>query len=172
VKMPGFQPEEMHMTTKTAWVIAAAVATLLTGCAHDGKRYFFPPGELRVEVNYVNNTITVSPEVFISPVSKKKYDIVWTLPDGLGLKFADNGIDIDGVLTSEVIEGARAGTDQIAKGVRLLKQQGQVTECKRKGDLAFTCKNANDFPAIYKYTVRLLKDGVALNPKDPMIVNW
>ena len=87
------------------------------------------------------------------------------MPEGQGLTFPENGIVIDGALTDRVV---RSG-DSVA--VVLDRTQTEISCPKQRGGATFVCTNVNSKPGVYKYTIRVLKNGEQLPPRDPSMVN-
>ncbi len=134
-----------------------AVAALLGGCMghhmHQGGGPGGPMGP-RGEMMHANplvtvkgNQISVSPDPLVFLKDEKNVRITWRLGDG-GLSFADNGI---------VVEGPK---------------QDEIVDCRPGASgRDFSCLNRNSRPGRYKYTIRVLKDGKPLVPRDPEIMN-
>jgi len=147
--------------------IAMLCVLALGGCAthHHAKI-------LRLEVRK-NPQVTVSagaikvPEVLYFFPGETNVPITWQLPDGQGLSFPENGIEIEGALTDKVL---RSGGGSVA--VILDSTQTEILCESQKGGLTFTCVNKNSKPGVYKYTIRVRqKSGEMLLQRDPPIVN-
>ena len=135
-------------------LVALLAGALLASCAMKHHRTTFDP--TMPTVGYENGQISVSPDPLLFFPDKKNVEIVWRVPEGSALRFAEKGgIEIDGVLTDKVIRGNRETPDSIV----IDKTQDEIVDCKVKK------------PGLYKYTIRLLDNGRALPPKDPTVMN-
>lgn len=132
---------------KKSLLVVAITAWLLSGCSWWSKWWGMPLDAARPQVSYVDGKISVKPEPLRFAKDQTNVTIVWALPKGAGLTFADNGIVID-------------------------KEQNEIVECRpRNGGLEFTCLNRHTVPGTYKYTIRLQQAGKPLEPLDPTVMN-
>lgn len=143
---------------------AIAVVTLFTtGCS-----VFAQPDQASSErpvVSLVNGAIQVQPDPLRFNRDKRNVVINWRLPADAKVRFAENGIVIDGE-----VEGPNAR--DMKKGAAV-KPQNEVVECRRTANgLQFTCLNRNTRVGVFKYTIRLVNEqGAPLPPFDPHIFN-
>jgi len=148
---------------KKIGLVAALCVLALSGCA-----MYSPITKLEERKNptvMVSGSAIQVPEVLYFLKGEKNVEVTWHLPEGQGLTFPENGIVIDGALTDKV---QRSG-DSVA--VILDRAQTEITCPKQRGGATFVCTNVNSKPGVYKYTVRILKNGEQLPPRDPSIVN-
>jgi hypothetical protein len=110
------------------------------------------------------STIRV-PEILYFFPGETNVKITWRLPEGQGLSFPENGIEIDGLVTDKVVRNTAAGV-----AVVLDPTQTEVQCEKQSGGTTFTCLNRNSRPGVYKYTIRV-RSGDALLQRDPPMVN-
>jgi hypothetical protein len=143
---------------------AIAVVTLFTaGCG------VFAQSERaaseRPVVSLVDGAIRVEPDPLRFDRDKRNVVINWRLPADAKVRFAENGIVIDGE-----VEGPNAR--EMKRGAAV-KAQNEVIECRRTANgLQFTCLNRNSRPGVFKYTIRLVNEqGAPLPPFDPHIFN-
>jgi hypothetical protein len=116
-------------------------------------------------VTVSGNTIQV-PEILYFLPDEKNIQVMWHLPEGQGLMFPENGIQIDGALTDKILRDDRGNV-----AVVLDRNQTEIQCDKQRGGTTFTCTNRNSKPGIYKYTVRVLRNGELLPPRDPAMMN-
>lgn len=140
-------------------------AVLILGLALFGCGALAQPASDRPVVSVIDGAIRVEPDPLRFERKRGNLHITWRLAQGSKHRFAQNGIVIDGEVDD-------ASAREFKPGARL-KAQSEVVECKRTANgMQFTCRNKNNRPGIFKYTVRLVDEkGVALPPLDPSIVN-
>jgi hypothetical protein len=95
--------------------------------------------------------ITVSVDKLIVARDNKDVFITWTLKDSPGVKFAKDGIFFKP-------ESARAAVKQF-------------TRVESRSDDVFVWKDANTEPGTFKYGVKVIENGKACPPLDPIIIN-
>ena len=143
------------------------VPLLLMGCAHDhgvlGKGW--NPTKPIVEIK--GGVISPDQLLLVFP-PKVSGSITWTLADPK-FEFAEKGIEIEGVLTDNVIRGEQV------RSVVLNPKQVEIVECTRSTDgLQFKCNNKHTGPGVYKYTIRIkARSSSDKSPPDldPVVVN-
>ena len=148
---------------------AAASALMLGGCAS-----MCPCGESgasshpTVTIDSRTMLPTVSPDPLFFAQAQKNVTITWHLPANAGLKFAADGIVVDGELTDKPTGGDKAMA--AAGGVVLQREQTEIVDCKPAGERAYSCVNRHTRPGRYKYSVHVLQNGKPL-AADPQIMN-
>jgi hypothetical protein len=149
---------------KKIGLVAALCVLALSGCA---TRLAIPKLDVRKnpEVSVSGNTVQVPAVLYFFP-GETNVEITWRLPEGQGLAFPENGILIEGALTDKVLQSGAGSVAVILDGT-----QKEISCPKQRGGLTFVCTNLNSKPGVYKYTIRVLRKGEALPPRDPPIVN-
>lgn len=152
---------------KMTWITALVSAALLSACAHYDKA---TNGLIRVrdnnnpEVTIKDGKVAVTPSTLYFRSTEKDTKITWKLPALKGMKFAKDGVVIEGEILNRVIRGT-------PNSVALDAQQTEVVNCEIAADgLSFTCLNRNTRAGIYKYTLRI-QVGDRIYEVDPPIVN-
>jgi hypothetical protein len=133
-----------------------AIALLLGGCA---AQQGTTRSNERPEVEVAGDTIQrVAPNPLRFKFGNGAVVIVWHLKDK-NYSFPADGITIDGVLD-------RSG------GKITGPARDQFEDCRPLGQgQQYQCKFLNSRKGVYKYTVRVLRNGQALKPFDPEITN-
>jgi hypothetical protein len=150
---------------KRVFPVAVLCAILLGACAHPRHGFGVRYGDPRApQLTVVNGQIQIGPEVLVFLPGQQNVTITWTLPGDSALRFADNGIVIEGQILEQVIKGERPSA-------LLDPRQQEIVDCRR-GDkgLTFSCVNRHSKPGVFKYTIRLL-DGNKVIERDPFIAN-
>lgn len=138
-------------------IAAASLALLLGGCASHHHGPMRGPERPVVEVGG-DSVKAVSPDPLRFRVGQGAAVITWRLGAD-GYAFAANGIVIDGELD-------RPG------GKLKSREQNEIIDCRPLANgRQFQCINRNTRAGAFKYTVRVLRDGKALAPFDPEIMN-
>jgi hypothetical protein len=142
---------------KRVLLAAALCALALSACDTLRARLEMPTNEKPV-VNVVNGVISVDPDPLRFRRDHGAVVIIWEIAASEQIRFADDGITIDG----EFVDG------QLRKG-----PSDEFVEFKKLGDgRKFQVRNKNSRKGSYKYTVKLLGPGDRpLPPFDPAIVN-
>lgn len=139
-------------TRRAATAAAAAALLWLGGCTINYYNNYVPPADPANPLVLVKDgRVSVSQEPLYFTKKDGPVTITWRLPAGGPYSFADNGI---------VVEG---GSDA--------KRAAAEFDCKRVSATEFACLNRNTGSGRYKYTVRVLQGGTALEPLDPIIIN-
>lgn len=132
---------------RKSFLIVAVAASLLSGCSGWSKWWGAPLDPARPQVSFIDGKISVKPEPLRFAKDQTQVTIVWSVPKGAGVTFADNGIVVD-------------------------KARDEIVECRPRNEgLEFSCLNRHTVPGTYKYTIRLLQGGKPLEPHDPTIMN-
>ncbi len=150
---------------KKSIVMMAWLLALLTGCdVLQPRKPGAEPSQPVVAV--VDGKIAVPPVLAFAAKAGDPVTITWTLKPEAGLRFAENGIVIEGVLTDELVREPRTA-------VVLNPRQTEIVDCKPADEkrLSYSCINKRSVPGAYKYTVRL-SDGKRELALDPVIANW
>jgi hypothetical protein len=142
-------------------VVAGAV--LLGACQHP-RLYPKSVDPARPQVRVENGRIQLVPDVMVFRTDQRNVVVTWQLPAGARLRFADNGIVIEGEVTEQLIKGQ-------PPSVALNPRQNEIVDCKRSADgLSFSCLNRHTRTGVYKYTIRVLQDGRIVE-RDPFVMN-
>lgn len=153
---------------RTRMLLAVLLTAALAGCEALSTRYAPPPSN-RPQVSVVGDWVVVSPEPLTFRSGAGPVQIVWQLPRGAGYSFPQNGIVIEGqVVTPLPIE---ARERQARETIVVERAQNEIVDCKPLNDVEFSCTNRATKPGVYKYTIRVLRNGKPLKPVDPHIVN-
>ena len=154
-----------EMTMNKKLLIAALFAVLLAGCAHHDRR----GGDKEVnattpQVSVVDGRV-VAPAALVYLRGQPAVTITWQLPRDAKVRFAENGIVIEGRLLNEVLRGDKPS-------VVLDPRQNDIVDCKRgREGLEFSCLNKHTQPGIFKYTIRLIDESQKQLVLDPAVVN-
>jgi hypothetical protein len=100
------------------------------------------------QVTVLAGKIQVQPDPIVFAKDQVNVTLTWQLPPDGKFTFAENGIVFEKAAGDEVVNCHRGE---------------RPTE--------FTCLNRHTRPGIYKYDVRVLEDGKALDPLDPHMVD-
>jgi hypothetical protein len=147
-------------------LVALLGAVALSGCATYENVVRITKLEQRANPQVIVSGSAIRvPDVLYFLPGETNVKVTWRLPEGQGLSFPENGIEVEGLLTDKVVRNAGAGT-----AVVLDSTQTEVQCEKQKGGVTFTCTNKNSRPGVYKYTIRV-RSGDALLERDPSIVN-
>jgi hypothetical protein len=150
---------------KKSAVVSSLCALLLVGCACPPRLPQTFEQRSNPQVALEGSQINVSPDPMVF-VPGEKGTITWHLPKGAGLRFAQNGIEING----RISDSAPKGCDNCVA----LERQDEIIKCQPKGEdrQTFTCENQHTRPGLYKYTIRVLR-GDSQTPvvRDPTIMN-
>jgi hypothetical protein len=157
------------------WAAVAAVLSVavLGGCAtqhHDHARHMSEMLYQRPLVTVKGDIISVSPEPLVMFKSDPKAEVVWTLPSGYS--FARRGITIEGLLLGRTDEPLTPRQDaQLSEGAKPDPGTRNHFVCEPRGAQQYACKADPKLVrnGIYKYSVRVLKDGKELPVADPNI---
>lgn len=151
----------------------ALAALLLGGCAqfhdrhHRGDGRFYGgcpcPDPTQPMVTVKDGAIVLDQEVLVFPRNVSG-PLTWTLPSNSTVRFAENGIVIEGRLLDRVLRSD-------VPSVVLDPKQSEIVDCRRGSEgLSFTCLNRHTAPGVYKYTIRVI-EGQREISRDPPIVN-
>jgi hypothetical protein len=157
---------------KKSILIAALAASVLGGCAVFCPSPLADPTkpQVTVDIKDVGRPISVYPDPLVFPAGQKNVTIVWSLPKGSNLRFPDNGIVIEGEITTRILRSKQANPTQ--DSLALDREQREIVDCRiANAGLEFTCLNRHTRPGLYKYTIRVLEDGRLLTPLDPTAMN-
>ncbi|HUL63797.1 MAG TPA: hypothetical protein VLW55_04210 [Burkholderiaceae bacterium] len=146
-------------------LVALLGAVALSGCSTYESVVRITKLEQRANPQVIVSGSTIRvPEVLYFLPGETNVKITWRLPEGQGLSFPENGIEIEGLLTDKVVRST-AGV-----AVVLDPTQTEIQCDKQTGGVTFSCTNRNSRPGVYKYTIRV-RNGDALLQRDPPIVN-
>jgi hypothetical protein len=156
-------------------LIAALAASLLGACAHHRPHGGgLDPAAPRVFITFKDGlkpAVAVFPDPLYFRKDQTNVRIVWRLPEGLGLKFADNGIVIEGEVTNKPPNNDKTQRGDSKPALFLNKEQNEIVDCRpAEGGLEFSCLYRHTRPGYFKYTIRVLSDGKPLDPLDPSVM--
>jgi hypothetical protein len=155
-------------------LVAALAASLLGACAHRHHGGSFDPAAPRVFITFKDGlkpAVAVFPDPLYFRKEQTNVRIVWRLPEGLGLKFPDNGIVIEGEVTNKPPTNDRTQRGDATQALRIVKEQNEIVDCRpAEGGLEFSCLYRHTRPGYFKYTIRVLSDGRLLEPLDPSVM--
>jgi hypothetical protein len=154
-------------------LIGVLAASLLGACAshHHGPGHGPSAASPLVFITFKDGlkpAVAVTPDPLYFRKDQVNVRIVWRLPEGLGLTFPDNGIVIEGEVTSKPPNNDKAQRGAAAASLFVAKEQNEIVDCRPgEGGLEFSCLYRHTRPGVFKYTVRVLLDGKPLDPLDP-----
>jgi hypothetical protein len=167
-------------------LIGVLAASLLSACAshHHGQGYGPSAASPLVFITLKDGgalkpAVAVTPDPLYFRKDQVNVRIVWRLPPDLGLKFADNGIVIEGEITNKPPEGDKA--QRVAPNRKqfvdpnqklfLDSSQTEIVDCRpAENGLEFSCLYRHTRPGVFNYTIRVLSNGKPLDPLDPSIM--
>jgi hypothetical protein len=171
----------MPQLRRVATLLATSLlALLLAGCSILRWPPGGPPDPVRPQVSVTaDGQIVVNQEPIVVNVSRgAPPPIVFSLPEGQGLKFLGNGVDIEGEIVSVQPAVTQANPPTAAPSrdgkppafITQLNRQQTAIQCKRDSDVRVVCTVNGGRPgASFLYTVRVERNGVPLPPLDPVI---
>jgi hypothetical protein len=156
-------------------LITVLAASLLGACAHHRPHGGgLDPAAPRVFITFKDGlkpAVAVFPDPLYFRKDQTNVRIVWRLPEGLGLKFADNGIVIEGEVTNKPPNNDKAQRGDSKPALFLNKEQNEIVDCRAaEGGLEFSCLYRHTRPGVFKYTISVLSEGKPLDPLDPTIM--
>lgn len=151
------------MSKKITLALAALAALSLSACqtmssCPDEMAVVRTPDPTKPRVSILDGQyIVVDQEPLVFTAKQKDVRITWQLPREGGYRFPKDGITFsDGKERS----GLLATIDK------------QISDCgPSENGLQFTCVNRHEKQGRYKYTIKVERDGKALEPLDPSIDN-
>lgn len=128
-------------------LVSLAAAILLAGCSWLKDRYGDKDPTRPTVVVRSGKIESVSPDPLVFEADQKNVTISWSLPAGSNLTFPADGIAFE-------------------------KGQEEIVRCAvGQNPQTYTCLNRHTRPGEFKYTVRVLDAGRALEPLDPTVRN-
>lgn len=154
---------------RTVLMLCALLSLFVSGCSVLVRATLPPPNKPQVDVR--DGVIVVVPEPLGFKARTGEIPIIWSLPQWGDLSFPPNGIVVEGEIVVPLPIDSK--DRQARESIVVDRQQKEIVNCEPiPGGKKFRCLNRNTRPGVYKYTIRVLQNGVPLRPLDPTLMNY